>query len=1036
MATVQGEVADFTPAPPVMVEQKPVVIGDYEILGKLGQGGMGAVYRARQLSLDRVVALKILPSQLEEEENYVARFQREAAVAAGLNHPNLVHVYASGVADGSHFIAMELVEGENLRQRVKRGALPTAEALQICLEVARGLQFAWQRAQLIHRDIKPSNIYLAEGGTVKVGDLGLAKSLLGQSTAGLTHTGTAIGTPHYISPEQARGDKSIDLRADIYSLGCTLYELLTGVTPYKGSDPLTVMMMHVNSPPPAIMKVLPQCPMPVGRLVNKMLRKARHERHQTYEELIAAMESAQLQLEQGPVGPSAVLAAWKEIGAAEQQGLVARGPSPAPVAKPLIATALPAARKSRTGLWLGGAVGLVLLGVGAWKLSSPSPAAGPRHVVVATPHGGAPPAAPKPPSSTATGALGGFAKLPPAIAARAVPMWDAPEKLPKDQRIRWEDGAVRLEGANVSGATASRDGILRAALRADAVDCAFALRRMAVDKCRVAVSFQEQQVTFFSRTSGGATREWALPRAFQPQEWLHLEFWIIGDRCTVFAEGQMLGSVRTSALPPEGVPMITANKLAVFRDATYIPLDGLTEAEARELAEATAPGGELTRTVPLPPAIAARAMSLWDAPEKLPKEKRNVHWENGALKLQDNGVSEPTRSRDAILRATLRADATSPVIALRVKGDARCRVSISFPQGKIDVGTSSVGNDIAHWPLPRAFQPDEWLHRELRTIGDDFTVFAEGQMLGTVHSTVLAEPGSPMLFAGHGLFRDVEYIPLDGLPAAEWDDLGSVTGAATPAASQAAPFTNSLGMKFVPVPITGGPTGGQRVLFSVWETRVRDYEDFARETKTFWPKPKFEQGPDHPAVYVSWNNARAFCAWLTDHERKAGHLPADLCYRLPSDHEWSCAVGIGSTESPNLLPSEKSHGRGDWPWSPSGSARFGNYCDEKGHAAGANSAQQYLAGYDDGYAFAAPVGSYPANPFGLYDLGGNAFEYCEDRFDGTGEGHSVRGGSFTVGDDGSTRSANRRNSGDAKSADRDRGVRVVLAPVGSATAPP
>ncbi len=246
-------------------------IGDFEVVDKLGQGGMGAVYRARQISLGRMVALKILPAQFEEDDDFVTRFQREARVAANLNHPNLVRVYASGLAEGSHYIAMELVEGENLSRRVKRGALPPGEAVRICLAVARALHCGWQSAQLIHRDIKPSNIYLSHSGEVKLGDLGLAKSLAGNTT-GLTHTGTMMGTPHYISPEQARGDKTIDFRTDIYSLGCTLYQCLTGQTPYVGTDPLTVMNLHLSGPPPALLKVMPGCPIPLARLVGKMLK--------------------------------------------------------------------------------------------------------------------------------------------------------------------------------------------------------------------------------------------------------------------------------------------------------------------------------------------------------------------------------------------------------------------------------------------------------------------------------------------------------------------------------------------------------------------------------------------------------------------------------------------------------------------------------------------------------------------------------------------------------------------------------------------
>ncbi|HEV7402824.1 MAG TPA: bifunctional serine/threonine-protein kinase/formylglycine-generating enzyme family protein [Chthoniobacteraceae bacterium] len=669
MATMQGEAVDFTPPATVAVEQRREIIGDYEILGKLGQGGMGAVYRARQISLDRVVALKILPSHLEEDENFVARFQREAAVAAGLNHPNLVQVYASGCSEGCHFIAMELVEGENLRQRVKRGGLPMAEALHICLEVARGLQFAWQRAQLIHRDIKPSNIYLAEGGTVKVGDLGLAKSLL-SNTTGLTHTGAAIGTPHYISPEQARGEKTIDLRADIYSLGCTLYELLTGATPYRGTDPLTVMSMHLNSPPPAIMKVLPRCPMPVGRLVNKMLRKSRHERPQSYEELIAAMEAAQAQLELGPTGASPLVSAWRQIGAA---GGLQRGSAPTPAGKAPTQPALPAARRKKPALWMSAALLVLGVALGIIYLGRPAP--------------------PKPAPPRPTAAKAG-----------------APE---------------------------------------------------------------------------------------------------------------------TEAPKPAGI-----------------------------------------------------------------------------------------------------------------RGDA-------------------------------------------------------------------AAPASP--------------------------------------AAKDGPFTNSLGMKFVPVPITysparqlppvpsassAGPTDRQRVLFSVWETRVKDFSAFASETKREWPHPLFPQGPTHPAVNVSWNDAQAFCAWLTERERKAGELGANERYRLPSDHEWSCAVGIGDRENAASTPAEK-HRKlpGLYPWGPAWPppAGTGNFSGEEAAETNIGGTHKLIAGYRDDFRYTAPVGTFPANALGLFDLTGNAREWCEDRYEPGNYYRVNRGGSWFNG-----------TSADLLSSDRGadpptmytgfRGFRVVLAP--------
>jgi serine/threonine protein kinase len=284
------------------------IIGDFEVIGQLGQGGMGTVYRARQISLNRQVALKILPTRLATDPEYVARFQREARVAANLAHPNLVRVYASGSAAGCHYIAMELIEGETVADWLRRGPMPMLDALRVILDVTHALECGWRTAHLIHRDIKPGNIFLSEEGMVKLGDLGLAKTA-GSETTGLTQTGAMMGTPHYISPEQARGNKELDFRADIYSLGCTLYQILSGRTPYSGGDALAVMSMHLNAPPPAILKVLPHCPIPLARLVGRMLKKQRRERQSSYEELIAQIETVRAQLDPSCVAPVSSVAA-------------------------------------------------------------------------------------------------------------------------------------------------------------------------------------------------------------------------------------------------------------------------------------------------------------------------------------------------------------------------------------------------------------------------------------------------------------------------------------------------------------------------------------------------------------------------------------------------------------------------------------------------------------------------------------------------------------------------------------------------------
>ncbi|MCX7825686.1 MAG: serine/threonine protein kinase [Verrucomicrobiae bacterium] len=219
-----------------------------EIIAKLGQGGFGAVYKARQVDLDRFVAIKVLSRELSEDPEYVARFKQEAAAAAKLSHSGIVQVYAAGSVEGTHYFIMEFVDGESVQRRIDReGKIEPREALAICIYVAEALEFAWQRAKLIHRDVKPDNIFLSADAQVKLGDLGLAKQA-GAST-NLTRSGMMMGTPNFISPEQAQAKKEIDFRADIYSLGCTLYYMVTGRMPYEGAgDALAIIHKHCYDP--------------------------------------------------------------------------------------------------------------------------------------------------------------------------------------------------------------------------------------------------------------------------------------------------------------------------------------------------------------------------------------------------------------------------------------------------------------------------------------------------------------------------------------------------------------------------------------------------------------------------------------------------------------------------------------------------------------------------------------------------------------------------------------------------------------------
>ena len=261
---------------------------DYEVLTLLGQGSVGAVYKARQVSLDRMVSLKVLLPGLSRDRNFIAQFKQEAIAAAKLNHPNLVQMYSAGESDGLFYLSMEFIEGDSLQQRLERaGRLDVEQALATCYYLAHALNHGWRRAGLIHRSVKPSNIYLSRHGEVKLGDLGVARP------AG---TAFVIGKPHYISPEQALGETDLDMRSDIYSLGCVLYHMLAGRPPYDGPTAKIVMSKHANEPPPMITMAWPECPAQAALLLNKMLAKDPSARPQDYAELIADLVRVSEQL--------------------------------------------------------------------------------------------------------------------------------------------------------------------------------------------------------------------------------------------------------------------------------------------------------------------------------------------------------------------------------------------------------------------------------------------------------------------------------------------------------------------------------------------------------------------------------------------------------------------------------------------------------------------------------------------------------------------------------------------------------------------
>jgi serine/threonine-protein kinase len=263
-------------------------IPGYEILDELGRGGMGTVYRAIQKSMNREVALKVLSPRHARNPSFIDRFLREARAVAKLNHENIIAGIDVGEADGLYYFAMEYAEGETVIKMINRkDALSGKRALDIVLQIARALEHADQHG-LVHRDIKPQNIIVTGKGVAKLCDLGLAKTQ--DPEPDITRTGVSMGTPHYISPEQAKGLTDVDVRSDIYSLGATLYHMVVGSVPFVGSSPLVVMTKHLTEQPPFPSEKNPEISVDLSRVILKMMEKRVEDRYQNPTELIVDIE--------------------------------------------------------------------------------------------------------------------------------------------------------------------------------------------------------------------------------------------------------------------------------------------------------------------------------------------------------------------------------------------------------------------------------------------------------------------------------------------------------------------------------------------------------------------------------------------------------------------------------------------------------------------------------------------------------------------------------------------------------------------------
>jgi hypothetical protein len=336
-------------------------VGPYRIIEQLGQGGMATVYKAFHAALDRYVAIKALHPAFGEDPNFEARFQREARLVARLEHPHIVPIYDYAEHQGRPYLVMKYIEGDTLKARLARGPLSTAEVTNVVESVGSALAYAHKQG-ILHRDIKPSNVLLGTDGNLWLADFGLAR--IAQAAESTLSSDMIMGTPQYISPEQAMGEKKLDEGTDIYSFGVMLYELVVGQVPFNADTPFSIIHDHIYSPLPMPRAINPRVPEPVERVLLKALAKQRADRYTDVNALVQAFKDAWVEAGVPMRGTAITMrpAALKAAASAAPAAATVAAAAPPPAVATSVAPAAPAASMRRkAGPWLFVAGGVVLL---------------------------------------------------------------------------------------------------------------------------------------------------------------------------------------------------------------------------------------------------------------------------------------------------------------------------------------------------------------------------------------------------------------------------------------------------------------------------------------------------------------------------------------------------------------------------------------------------------------------------------------------------------------------------------------------------
>ena len=1043
----QGGGVRWVPPTP---EHLQTLLPQYDIEALIGRGGMGAVYRGRQRTLDRPVAIKLLPPEADDEEsNFTERFKNEARIMAKLDHPAIVPVYDFGeTSEGQLYFVMAFIDGTDIQRMIEnQGRLPAEYALAITAHVCDALAYAHDHG-VVHRDIKPSNILINREGQVKVADFGLAKADE-PDLSGLTRTGLAMGTPDFVAPETLMQGVHTDGRVDLYAVGVMLYQMLTGNIP-RGMFTMPSIMLPGTDPR-------------FDEIIAKAMKYDREERYSSAHLIRADLDVILTTPLAQSGGPSSSAIPMESLSALKEATPQRKNDSVRP------------SNRSKMPLFVGGAA-LVLAAVGSFlalggrsaeKAGSTSPAVvapgspppiavpespvsppAPSEAKAMDPGLAAPPRPERPPmvadrdeSSPPPPGHGnrpppGEGKGPPGKppgprpqeGGRPRPEGIPPGKwtamlmpgdkleingswkqdwivgginlfLPKFGRGPWRNLGIRLTIKGADIASSSDPCVVTFWMRNDGVG-AYVMRLK-----------QDGSFEHLYSPAPGAKEPPSVPfhplhveklqSPFEPEKLYTLEFAIVGTKLMGRFDGKLMTFFDNDELQT-GMPKITA--LIPIRDVQGIKLDGLSEAEALQKLEIGEDGSDLhvapVEQVKEKPAVATpiavpELAALDEQFSKLRQERVAVAFDSDLAKLNANylgGLDREIRKE--------KAEGNLDGVLL-IEAEKKLVTANQMPPDSDDTISGTHRNlrgiyraEHAKLELTRASNLKaliDPLDARLRTLEADLTKkdrLSDAKVVRTYREELAkAAPMAPAIPPEGDLKPAVPTAPVASQKPGQVKDN----------------YTNSLGMKFIAVK-------GTEVLFCIHETRHQDYAAFAAEDPsidTGWQRLVKDGIPfglqnDHPVMGVSWNDAQKFCAWLSKKEGKS--------YRLPTDREWSLAVGLGHDErvgknnTPEVLNGKNTV---EFPWGnkwppPKDS---GNYAD-KAHREQFPT-QPFIDGYSDGYVTTSPVMTFKANKAGLYDMGGNAWEWVEDWWNGEKKKRVLRGGSWIDRERGSLLSSKR-----------------------------